>query len=451
MNLIILNQVKIGASLISRYVVIIALASVALIIIGIFLIFKGISPQTLAPIHEEVKGCKFLIVFSQELNKTSKDILVSIASVISRYLSRSGVKCQGYEFLSKNKISNYTIPVYPALIIESSTLPSDLRDAFLKLSDRHWLLKPPYLYYLIQSGGGKVGMEYIYNSKAYIVEGLIDIPNLKTSLENTEELKNVLTWTSSTKVISIEKVSYERYPNLSYYPAIVIVPMKNINISAYSPIIISLEDNVFTYEPLWYNTNILPYILNVSVGNIMLEVHSRPIFKGPHLGNTTAPVKAIIFEDLNCPYCARLFNNTLPIMNVKYVSEGYLMVTFNILTVHEESKELHEALTCYYLTGMSDGNYYELLLKLYRLVIKGKHISIDDFRMLTNVDTVKLFGKCNATSLLNEFSKQARRYGVAGTPAILLWSDSKNVGVLIIGYVDIHVIDEIMNTLLNLG
>ena len=447
MNLIVLNRLKIGANLISRYVIILAIVSMVLIAVGMFLISQGIPSQTLTPAHEGTEVCRFLIIYDKELNGTSRKLLVSIASVISRYLNRGGVECQGYKFLSKEEISNYTIPVYPALIVESSTLPGDLSEAFLKLSSNHWLLKPPYLYYLIQSSGGGVSMEYIFSSKAYIVKSSINIPSLGVHIENVEELKDVLSWTSSTRVIEIKKVEYNQYPNLPYYPSIIIIPKESINISRYSPIVIGLGNNVFIYEPLWYNTNLLPYILNISMGNIMLEVHSKPSFKGPYVGNMNAPIKAIVFEDINCPYCARLFNNTLPVVYSKYVSKGHLVMIFNILTVHEESRKLHEALTCYYLLKKDNRGYYDLLLKLYRLVLEGKSISMNDFERLANVSSIELFRKCNATSILNEFNEQARRYGIAGTPAMLIWSDSKDVGVLIIGYVDVDVINNVINTL----
>ncbi len=448
MNLIVLNRLKIGANLASRYVIILAIASMVLIAIGMFLISQGIPSQTLTPAHEEAEVCRFLIIYDKELNETGKKLLVSIASVISRYLSRGGVECQGYKFLSKNEVSNYTIPVYPALIVESSTLPGDLSEAFLRLSSNHWLLKPPYLYYLVQSGGGGVSMEYVFSSKAYIVKSSINIPNLGIHIENVEELKDVLSWTSSTRVIEIKKVEYNQYPNLPYYPSIIIRPLENINVSEYSPIVISLSNNTFVYEPLWYNTNLLPYILNISMGNIMLEVHSKPSFKGPYVGNMNAPIKIIVFEDINCPYCARLFNNTLPVIYSKYVNKGYLTMIFNILTVHEESRKLHEALTCYYLLKRDGKDYYELLLKLYGLVIEGKSISMNDFEMLTNVSSIKLFSKCNTTSILNEFNEQARRYGIAGTPAMLIWSDNKDVGVLIIGYVDVKVVNDVIKALI---
>jgi len=448
MNLIVPNRLKIGANLISRYVIILAIVSAALIAVGIFLISQGIPSQTQTPTHEEAGVCRFLIIYDKELNETSKKILVSIASAIARYLSVSGVKCQEYTFLSKGEVTNYTIPVYPALIVESNILPSDLSEAFLRLSNNHWLLKPPYLYYLIQSSSGGVSMEYVFSSKAYIVESSINIPNLGIRIENIEELKDVLSWTSSTRVIEIKKAEYNQYPNLPYYPSIIIIPTESVNISEYSPIVISLGNNTFMYEPLWYNTNLLPYILNISMGNVMLEVHFKPSFKGPYVGDMNAPIKVIVFEDINCPYCARLFNNTLPAIYSKYVSRGFLAMIFNILTVHEESRELHEALACRYLLKRDGKDYYELLLKLYGLVIGGKSISMNDFERLTNVSSIELFSKCNATSILDEFNEQARRYGIAGTPAMLIWSDNKDVGILIVGYVDVEIVNDVIKALM---
>ncbi len=431
--------------MISKSIIILMIVGLVLIITGVFLVMQGTLPPT--PTSEkEIKACKVLIVYAKELSSKEQEALIDVVKAITNYLGgiKGGIKCGIHEFIS-NETLKIKLPAYPAIVLSTEYIPPKAKDVFTRITGNYWLLKPPYLYYLARTAGKALNMTFTYSSRAILVNGKLPIAGT-TSVEGIKEaLKELLTWTSATNVTDILTASYSKYPNLPYYPTVVLVPELHINLSSLSPIVVSVGGNRYVYEPLWFNSNLLPYLSNVSLGNVVIEIHKEPYGEGPTIGKGNPPLRIVVYEDMNCPYCARLFSNTIPLVILKYVEKGKALITFKLITVHEESREIHEVLTCYHMVKGNSTGYYRTLLKLYRLVIEGKSPSLDDFKKFTGIDPKTLTKDCNASLILNKDLEEARSYGIIGTPAMVLWNKDLGLGLLIIGYVDFDTLEGLIS------
>lgn len=84
----------------------------------------------------------------------------------------------------------------------------------------------------------------------------------------------------------------------------------------------------------------------------------------PFLGNKDAPVTIIEFSDYQCPFCARFFNETLPLLKKEYVETGKLKFVFRDfpLDFHQYAHKAAIAANC----AGEQGKYWEMHDKLFK-------------------------------------------------------------------------------------
>ncbi|KKU04432.1 MAG: DSBA oxidoreductase [Parcubacteria group bacterium GW2011_GWA2_45_30] len=69
----------------------------------------------------------------------------------------------------------------------------------------------------------------------------------------------------------------------------------------------------------------------------------------PALGNPSAPVTMVEFADFQCPFCARMFSETLPQIKEKYVKTGkvkFVYRDFPLSSIHQFAQKAAEAGEC---------------------------------------------------------------------------------------------------------
>ena len=69
----------------------------------------------------------------------------------------------------------------------------------------------------------------------------------------------------------------------------------------------------------------------------------------PMLGNKDAPVTIVSFEDFQCPFCGRAFQQTFPLLKQEYIDTGkvrYVFRDFPLISIHPNAQPASEAAEC---------------------------------------------------------------------------------------------------------
>lgn len=143
----------------------------------------------------------------------------------------------------------------------------------------------------------------------------------------------------------------------------------------------------------------------------------------PVLGNLNAPVTIVSFEDYQCPFCGRAFQETFPLLKKDYIDTGkakYVYRDFPLTSIHPEALPAAEAANC----GGEQGKYWEfhdllflnqvnLGQQLYSAIAENLQLDINKFN-----DCMES-GKYRA-EIQNDLSYGASVAGVSGTPTFFI-------------------------------
>lgn len=69
----------------------------------------------------------------------------------------------------------------------------------------------------------------------------------------------------------------------------------------------------------------------------------------PVIGDKNAPVTIIEFSDYQCPFCARFFSQTLPLLEQNYINNGKAKIIFRdlpLVQIHPYAQKAAEASEC---------------------------------------------------------------------------------------------------------
>jgi protein-disulfide isomerase len=159
----------------------------------------------------------------------------------------------------------------------------------------------------------------------------------------------------------------------------------------------------------------------------------------PIIGNTNAPITIIEFSDFQCPFCARFYTQTLPLILEEYIQEDKVKLVFRdfpIQNIHpnalpasvaaecanEQSKfkEMHNAL----FENQNEWNKQETADALALFSKYASEMELDQ----------NVFDAClNSGKYIEEIRNDlddGREYGVSGTPSFFVGNDQ-------IGYVEL--------------
>ena len=159
----------------------------------------------------------------------------------------------------------------------------------------------------------------------------------------------------------------------------------------------------------------------------------------PIIGNPDAPITIIEFSDFQCPFCARFYTQTLPLIYEEYIEPGKVKLVFRdypIQSIHPNAVPAAIASEC----ANEQGKFKEMHDTLFEKQNEwGKQKTADALSLFSQYATKiqleqEVFDSClTSGKYIEEISKDlddGRDYGVTGTPGFFIGNDQ-------IGYVEL--------------
>jgi protein-disulfide isomerase len=140
----------------------------------------------------------------------------------------------------------------------------------------------------------------------------------------------------------------------------------------------------------------------------------------PAKGDKNAPVTIVEFSDYQCPFCQRFVQQTLPLINERYVKTGKVRLVFRDypLPFHQYAQKAAEASEC----ADEQGKFWEMHDKLFSTSELGID-TLKNFAKEIGLDTTKFNSCLDSGKYASEVQKDmtdGSKYGVRGTPAFLI-------------------------------
>lgn len=157
------------------------------------------------------------------------------------------------------------------------------------------------------------------------------------------------------------------------------------------------------------------------------------------LGDKNAPVTIIEFSDFECPFCARFYQQTLPLIKENYIKTGKVKLVYRDfpLSFHPNAQKAAEAAEC----AGEQGNYYEMHDLLFEKGVSGGVASFKQYAKDLGLDTTK-FNEClDSGKFASEVQKDfqdGQNYGVSGTPTFFI------NGIKVVGAQPYNVFEQII-------
>lgn len=159
----------------------------------------------------------------------------------------------------------------------------------------------------------------------------------------------------------------------------------------------------------------------------------------PIIGNPDAPITIIEFSDFQCPFCARFYTQTLPLIYEEYIEPGKVKLVFRdypIQSIHPNAVPAAVASEC----ANEQGKFKEMHDMLFEKQNEwSKQKTADALSLFSQYATKiqleqEVFDSClTSGKYIEEISKDledGRDYGVTGTPGFFVGNDQ-------IGYVEL--------------
>jgi len=159
----------------------------------------------------------------------------------------------------------------------------------------------------------------------------------------------------------------------------------------------------------------------------------------PIIGNPDAPITIIEFSDFQCPFCARFYTQTLPLIYDEYIEPGKVKLVFRdypIQSIHPNAVPAAVASECANEQGKFKGMHDMLFEKQNEW---SRQETVDALSLFSQYATkIQLeqdtFDSClTSGKYIDEIKKDladGRDYGVSGTPGFFVGNDQ-------IGYVEL--------------
>lgn len=163
------------------------------------------------------------------------------------------------------------------------------------------------------------------------------------------------------------------------------------------------------------------------------EITSFKISKGddPMLGNPNAPVSIIEFSDYQCPFCARFYAQTLPLLKAEYINTGDVNFIYRDYPI----KNHHNAMTAAIASECADeqGKFWQYHDALFKNQDMWKELELDvtikEYKQFASelgldqnafdscLDSEKYFDEVNLDMA------DGKNYKVSGTPTFFIGNE----------------------------
>lgn len=141
------------------------------------------------------------------------------------------------------------------------------------------------------------------------------------------------------------------------------------------------------------------------------------------LGNSNALVEIIEFSDYECPFCARHFDETLPLVIKNYVDTGKVKIILRDfpLSFHPYAQKAAEATEC--AGEFGDDKYWKYHDKLFENQDALDIASLKKYAVELGLDSAEFNNCLDSGQMESEVLKDLRdgeSYGVSGTPGFFI-------------------------------
>ena len=159
----------------------------------------------------------------------------------------------------------------------------------------------------------------------------------------------------------------------------------------------------------------------------------------PVKGDTNAPITIVEFSDFQCPFCARFFTDTLPLIEKNYIETGkvkFVYRDFPIPSIHQNAIPAAIASEC----ADEQGMFWEFHDKLFenqllwqdldnQNVVRTFEQYADELALDTDTFNTCLESAKYLEEVQNDLNDGAS-YGVAGTPGFFIGNEKIGYGMV---------------------
>ncbi|MEX0854289.1 MAG: DsbA family protein [Nitrosopumilaceae archaeon] len=173
---------------------------------------------------------------------------------------------------------------------------------------------------------------------------------------------------------------------------------------------------------------------NPSSGIISVSLDDDPV-----KGDPNAPITMIEFSDFECPFCARFFTTTLPLIEKNYIETGkvkFVYRDFPLTDIHQNALPAAMAAEC----ADEQGKFWELHDKIFenQKQWEGPDVqngvrTFEQFAADLGLDTDKFNTCLESGKYLEEVQKDLNdgaSYGVTGTPGFFIGNEKIGYGMV---------------------
>jgi protein-disulfide isomerase len=370
-----------------------------------------------------------------------------VASLLEHSLGQQVSGLQVCKALDKDL--SLGLRAYPALLVRGSGFPPDIMRLVLNETVVEGFRPIAYEVasaFVTQVSGLQPGLPqplYTASGTAVVVQGRLPPAKVNSTELNNERILRLI---SALYAANITEVKIVDEPpeglNARQYPALYVESSYNLeegtlNVNRFSEGKYAVDDIGFG-EMLMSLGVIEAYEVKVD----------EPLFPERYPALGSGSVHVIVYEDYACPYCARLYRDTMPML-VELASQGKIMLHFADLIVHNNDvvRGLHTLALCRFLSTGDAQEYYTLSRRIYSYVdelysrISSGNISsqaqfyseLD--KLLSQLGEELGAGDCSdAEALMSRSEEIASHYGFGGTPTVVVWVDGSDRALVVAGY-----------------
>ncbi|MEL9940697.1 MAG: thioredoxin fold domain-containing protein [Ignisphaera sp.] len=172
---------------------------------------------------------------------------------------------------------------------------------------------------------------------------------------------------------------------------------------------------------------------------VLIETLREPhiqLNETPVVGSLNAKYYLFIYEDAWCPYCAKFYSDSMPVIENLLNNNTFAIVLKNLL-IHPGVENIHRNITALYITTRNATAVFSIMKSIYAYVARGTDPSPENVTaMIKNVTGVSEFN-VNLTVVDNIITKdiqEAQEYGIFGTPGFVIWNRESGRGIVVVGY-----------------
>ena len=165
----------------------------------------------------------------------------------------------------------------------------------------------------------------------------------------------------------------------------------------------------------------------LKVPNVLIETLREPhiqLNETPVIGSLNAKYYLVIYEDAWCPYCAKFYSDSMPVIE-DLLSNGTFAIVLKNLLIHPGVEDIHRNITALYITTRNATAVFSIMKDIYAYVARGVDPSPENVTaMIKNVTGIGEFN-VNLTvvdDIITKDIREAQEYGIFGTPGFVIWN-----------------------------